>query len=474
MRKTQKIVLGSLMLAALAFPSAFALAEKKDGRAYSETKARAEFKSDSRDDASRWGSFWSKFLEGRTRSAFAAENRAPVISGITAPTVLSAGQEGTWEVRASDPEDGSLSYAVDWGDSNMFSRAFKAEQEFVQTATFSHVYDHDGVYTVRFTVMDEEGRTAKSSVTVRVDGDEVQAPVISDLSVDVKSPYKAKIVWDTDIRSDSSVWVSTSSPVDMSDDPDVHRRGRVKHHVINLKHLEPDTMYYAVARSETRDGGVATSSEVTFTTPAVEPPENEDPVITSVAGPETIEVDAEGEWTVNALDPEDGPLSYSVDWGDSATLRSSIMMGEPFVQTSTFTHTYAEAGSYIITFTVQDDAGATAVATTSVEVKDVPPPPDDVPPVISDIIMLPADESIVVQWTTDEPSDSKAFFGTSTPVDVSETGAFIGSDALVTDHELVIEDLSPATLYYLRVQSVDESDNASLSDELSTTTESGA
>ena len=38
--------------------------------------------------------------------------RAPVISGISGPQILSVGQQGTWRVAASDRNDGNLSYLV--------------------------------------------------------------------------------------------------------------------------------------------------------------------------------------------------------------------------------------------------------------------------------------------------------------------------------------------------------------------------
>ncbi|MDE1975418.1 MAG: hypothetical protein KGI49_02835, partial [Patescibacteria group bacterium] len=49
-------------------------------------------------------------------STSAVGNLPPVISGISSPTVLQVGQTGTWSVNASDPQNGTLSYSVDWGD----------------------------------------------------------------------------------------------------------------------------------------------------------------------------------------------------------------------------------------------------------------------------------------------------------------------------------------------------------------------
>ncbi|MBU6231288.1 peptidoglycan-binding protein [Patescibacteria group bacterium] len=96
-------------------------------------------------------------------------SQSPVISGIDAPTALAVGQTGTWTVHASDPQNGALSYSVDWGDSQPgYAPSAQAAWQFVQTATFTHTYSYAGTYTVRFTVRDSQGLTAQSSATVNV------------------------------------------------------------------------------------------------------------------------------------------------------------------------------------------------------------------------------------------------------------------------------------------------------------------
>ena len=100
-------------------------------------------------------------------------NRPPVISGVDSPTVLNVNETGSWAVRASDPENGNLSYSVVWGDEQeiMASKSLGASlgTEFVQTATFTHSYAEAGTYTPTFTVQDNAGQTAQTSVTVRVE-----------------------------------------------------------------------------------------------------------------------------------------------------------------------------------------------------------------------------------------------------------------------------------------------------------------
>jgi len=85
------------------------------------------------------------------------------------------------------------------------------------------------------------------------------------------------------------------------------------------------------------------------------------PVISGGTFPTTLQVNQTGTWTVKASDPQNSPLSYSVNWGDTS-------------QGSSFTHSYSSPGTYTITFTVKDAAGLSAQTTTTVKVGNVVTP----------------------------------------------------------------------------------------------------
>lgn len=99
-------------------------------------------------------------------------NKPPVIHAFSGPTVLSVGQVGTWSISASDPENGSLSYSIDWGDTYAPSaNAYGAyDAYFNQQSTFTHSYSNVGTYTVSVTVSDSSGQSARSTTTVQVGG----------------------------------------------------------------------------------------------------------------------------------------------------------------------------------------------------------------------------------------------------------------------------------------------------------------
>ncbi len=97
-------------------------------------------------------------------------NKPPVISGGTYPTTLAAGQTGTWSISASDPQNGSLSYSINWGDATIVPAVKSQAAASVQTSTFTHAYANPGNYTIVFSVTNSAGLSAQSITTVTITG----------------------------------------------------------------------------------------------------------------------------------------------------------------------------------------------------------------------------------------------------------------------------------------------------------------
>ena len=85
------------------------------------------------------------------------------------------------------------------------------------------------------------------------------------------------------------------------------------------------------------------------------------PSIKGVSGPTTLNVGQPGTWSVTASDPQNRSLSYQVYWGDEAEKGLAIAgASAPVQQTATFTHVFAQPGTYTNTFIVTnpDDQSA--------------------------------------------------------------------------------------------------------------------
>lgn len=126
--------------------------------------------------------------------------QTPVISGVKGPTTLNVGETGTWSVSAYDPENGSLSYSVIWGDEPQTSAGGVSgspmSQNFdsTQTATFTHFYANAGVYTPVFYVTDNQGLSAKTSISVNVGNTQTNLGSLSINSPDgTYSPFKLDV-----------------------------------------------------------------------------------------------------------------------------------------------------------------------------------------------------------------------------------------------------------------------------------------
>jgi hypothetical protein len=90
------------------------------------------------------------------------------------------------------------------------------------------------------------------------------------------------------------------------------------------------------------------------------------PIISGVSGPQTLNVNQQGTWTVKAVDPSGGYLGYGVLWGDSVAPYTSATNMSPVTadqQSATFTHAYSRAGTFTPTFTVTSTTNGNSAQT---------------------------------------------------------------------------------------------------------------
>ncbi len=108
----------------------------------------------------------------------------PVITSVGGPTSLQVNQTGTWTISAYGNQNSQLTYYVTWGDEQMYGNAAMApqQQNYIQTGTFTHSYGLSGMYTVTFTVRDQFGQSATSTLTVNVGAGGTIAPTLNSLS----------------------------------------------------------------------------------------------------------------------------------------------------------------------------------------------------------------------------------------------------------------------------------------------------
>jgi hypothetical protein len=94
------------------------------------------------------------------------------VSGLDAPASLSLGTAGTWTVHVTtNTAAGNLHYSVVWGDEVSASSASIRDPGTVDiqtSATFTHSYQHSGVFQPTFTITDDMGHSVTTGSTVVV------------------------------------------------------------------------------------------------------------------------------------------------------------------------------------------------------------------------------------------------------------------------------------------------------------------
>ncbi|MDR3581705.1 MAG: PKD domain-containing protein [Candidatus Pacebacteria bacterium] len=375
----------------------------------------------------------------------------PTIASVNGPSSLDAGTEGTWTLAASDPTNGTLTYAVNWGDTVAGLRAMA--MPIIQTSTFSHTYASAGTYDITFTATDAAGlsTTATTSVTVTP---AAAAPLTAPTNVTGTSTTEDSITlsWDA---STGGV-----APITYSVLQDGNVVGTTTDTTFTDTGLSASTSYDYVI--EATDSATPISSVMDSATTTVTTLPASAPTIASVNGPSSLDAGTEGTWTLAASDPTNGTLTYAVNWGDTvAGLRAMAM---PIIQTSTFSHTYAAAGTYDITFTATNDAGLSTTATTSVTVSETAPAPLTAP---ADVTSTSTTEtSTVLGWT--------ASTGGVAPItySVMRDGSSVGT---TTDTTFTDTGLSASTTYSYVIEATDSTTpTSSVMDSAATTVTTAA
>ena len=190
------------------------------------------------------------------------------------------------------------------------------------------------------------------------------------------------------------------------------------------------------------------------------PPDTTPPVISAVSSTGITTTAAAITWATDELSDSRVEYGTTTAYGASTTLNPSLVTS----------HTQALSGLtantlYHYRVHSKDSAGNAAVSadfTFTTALVD-----DTMPPVISAVSSSGiTTTAATIAWTTDEPSDSRVEYGTTTAYGAST----ILDTNLVTAHTQPLSGLAPNTLYHYRVHSKDSAGNAAVSADSTFTT----
>jgi len=310
-----------------------------------------------------------------------SKNKAPVITEVNSPASLAVNEQGTWYIAAYDPDGAYLSYSVVWGDEGTGPVSGDAMLRTGSSASFQHTYSKAGTYNVIFSVMDSAGASTQSTTYVSVGGATggsadlyVSTSVIEPTNT-LDSQGKRLVNWKAYVQN---VGTETSGKYMLNsyiDDALVPSQQEMTYGGLAAGkwYITPYYSSYIPA------GSHQLKLVITPLGPDANPSNNEytqkfdvngastnlPPVINEMAGPAEIAAGKSGTWKIGAYDPDGKYLYYSVNWGESSKTPSA---SDSPSSTATFQHTYAQAGTYTITFTVLDDQMAKTESTLSVKV----------------------------------------------------------------------------------------------------------
>lgn len=138
--------------------------------------------------------------------------------------------------------------------------------------------------------------TATSTATTTID---TTAPVISLLSTSGIGSTSATISWTTNEAANGNVYFSTSTPVNTITASTLANAAYSTGHSFSLTSLSPSTTYYYVVKSADVSNNVATSSQFSFTTPAIA--DIVAPIISGITTSGIASTTATVSWNTNEL-----------------------------------------------------------------------------------------------------------------------------------------------------------------------------
>lgn len=315
----------------------------------------------------------------------ATSNQPPVIMKMGGPSSLKVNEAGTWTIGANDPEGGTLSYRVVWGDEvssvSPSTSGVALEMRTTQTAMFTHAYASAGMYYPTFTVTDASGLSTTQKMSVRV-GDATGQPDLSVLDIyDDAGKLSVKIgnlgsgyapsntghlyIWiDGTLKWTYDLSTLYSQAFLMPGGTMV-----AQPQILSGTHTLVATIDPNGVIAESNEQNNSLTETLMFTPP---PTVNQPPVVTGVSGPTVLRVGETGVWTVSAKDPESKSLKYVVSWGEitttSGAAAESSVAPMVYTQNATFTHAYASAGGYTVSVRVYDDQGLSTMTSLTVNV----------------------------------------------------------------------------------------------------------
>ncbi len=271
---------------------------------------------------------------GLTGCSLFQTNQSPAADFSATPKSGETPLEVSFDASASSDSDGEIvTYDWDFGDGSTASGV-----------TVDHTYTSADEYTVKLTVIDDDGATNSATVNISVSPTTNQSPTARFTTDSTSGPAPFHVNFEAFGSSDPDGTIE-SYEWDLGD-------GSTSSGV-TLTHTYSDPGNYSVRLTVTDNNGATGSATKTLPLP----PSNQ-PVASFTASPSTGRAPLEVSFDASASSDSDGEIvTYDWDFGDGSTA-SGV----------TVDHTYTSSDDYTVELMVVDNDGATDTATETISV----------------------------------------------------------------------------------------------------------
>ncbi len=279
---------------------------------------------------------------------------------------------------------------------------------------------------------------------------DVMPPVISNLDIKEITDTTAIVMWRTDEPSNSLVKIGeTLSYGKVFSDLDYYW----KIFAVKMTGLTPSTKYYFRVESTDPSDNTGTEGDETHYFWTEGPPDNTPPKI--ISGPDiTILTDTSA--TIEWVTDEESESVVEYGYTDSYGFQEPGPLGEYLLVHNITINDLNPTTTYHFRVRSKDGSPDENEVISDDETFTTKSPPDTKPPIIIDgpNVLVVGEHTATIAWITNEESDSKIRYGTS-----SDYGDSSFDYQLVRDHIVVLTNLDHSTKYYFKVSSADASQN---------------